>query len=113
MTRLELSGLVLELTDEQVEEARRQLGVDRPSGGLVDLATAAEVLGCSRDFLYDHAPEYGGRKVGARWKFDRRRLERAGDNERPSTAAAEETHKPRRRRRKKGARLLEVRGQEA
>jgi hypothetical protein len=116
MTRLELGGLVLELTDEQADEARRQLGIDRPSVGPVDLATAAEVLGCSRDFLYDHAPEYGGWKVGSRWKFDPARLTCAS-----SAAPVAElcmpqqkpARKPRRNQRKQGSRLLEIRGPKA
>jgi hypothetical protein len=40
----------------------------------VDAKTVAEALGVNRDFVYDHATELGGRRLGdgprARWRFD-------------------------------------------
>lgn len=71
MTRLELAGLVLELTPEQVEEAREQLGVSTPpeQTGPLDVHAVAKRIGRSRDFVYSHARELGGRKVGGVWVF--------------------------------------------
>ncbi len=106
MRRLEVGGLVLELDDAQVADLRRQLGVER-SGGLVDLKTAAGMLGVSRDFLYDHAADYGGEKHGGRWRFDPTRLSARAETPAPKSAAA----KPRRNRkqRQKTERLLVAR----
>jgi hypothetical protein len=37
---------------------------------LLDSAQLARRLGCSRQFVYDHAFELGGVKLGSRWAFE-------------------------------------------
>lgn len=50
------------------------LGVGTAPRHLVDAATLAQVLGVSRDCVYDHADELGGERIGdgprARLRFD-------------------------------------------
>jgi hypothetical protein len=61
---------------ERVVAILRDQPVPQP-GELVDAATLARVLGVTRDFIYAHAVELGGRRLGdvgdgkrPRWRFD-------------------------------------------
>jgi hypothetical protein len=71
----------MDLTDDQVDDLRRQLGVAPPApstGELLDAASVAELLSVSRDYVYSHAAELGGEKLGdgprPRWRFDPARV---------------------------------------
>lgn len=60
-----------------IAEHLADLLLDRPSVRLVDAATLATALGVSRDFVYAHASELGGERIGSgprgrlRFDFDR------------------------------------------
>jgi hypothetical protein len=45
-----------------------------PAPGLVDAQMVADRLGVTRDYVYAHAAELGGRRIGSgsrpRWRFD-------------------------------------------
>ena len=118
MRRLEVGGLVLEVTDDQVADLRRQLGgsSDQVSdGSLVDSAAAARLMGVSPEYARDHAVELGGVKLGkgpkARWRFDPAKL-KGGQNSAEPSAEPEAQSRPKRRLRKPGdGGLLEVRGE--
>lgn len=108
----------LELTDEQLD-ALADLVTERlrarakpAQAGLVDAQTVADALGISRDTVYDHAAELGGRRIGdgerPRWRFD---LDAALAAWQPSTEPTRTT--PRRRRSSNGrTNLLPVHGDE-
>jgi hypothetical protein len=60
---------------EQAARRTVELLRDMPaSGSLVDAAAVAKALGVSRDFIYDHAAELGGERIGngrrGRLRFD-------------------------------------------
>jgi hypothetical protein len=111
--------VTIELTGEQVTDLLAQLGVADPvhsrpsgqeSGGCIGLLTAAEVakrLNIGREFLYDHAAEYGGFKVGREWRFDPAKITKT-----PSSAEGVSRVAPRRRAVsvRDNSPLLEVRG---
>jgi len=80
---------MIELAPEQLAQladmlAERLRGVlpDQPTpsatvnvdGGLVDAQTVADALGVDRGWIYEHARELGGQKIGngerGRWRFD-------------------------------------------
>jgi hypothetical protein len=73
-------NVTLTLTAEQVEQIAGRvaelLSATKPAqaGGLVDATTVAAALGVSRDWVYDHASQLGGVKVGdgdrPRWRFN-------------------------------------------
>lgn len=101
-------ALTVQLTDEQIEILAEQVAdlLDRRRAGapLVDATRVAEALGVSRDYVYEHAGELGGRKVGAgdrpRWRFDLDQARAA----RPVPASPRRT----RRRREHAAGLLPI-----
>jgi hypothetical protein len=76
----------------QLAELARLIAVElrKAPAELVDAATLAELLGVSRDYVYDHKEHLGGVKLGdgprARWRFDVERA-RAAMAERPKRAA--------------------------
>lgn len=109
--RIDLAGIAIDLTDDQVADLRRQLSVPDPGEGMVDAAALAKRLGVSREHVYAHAKEFGGVKLGngprARWRFDPARLEQA----RPERqAVAPQPKRQGRRRQPKRSGLLEIRG---
>ncbi len=88
----------------------------RPSVRLVDAATLATTLGVSRDFVYAHASELGGERIGSgprgRLRFD---LDRALTACAPSSDSKKPPEPPvpsKRRRKPTGGtiRLLPIRG---
>lgn len=98
-----VAGLVLELSDAQVDELREQLAIERVPRGespterrALDVKGMAAKIGRSVDFVYDHARELGGEKIGGVWVFDR-------DSRSPVSAGADEADladaSPRRRQR--------------
>lgn len=106
---VEVGDVRLDLTDEQVEGLRRQLGVERPTvaEGLIDAAEVARRCGLSRDAVYAHADEMGAIRVGTgsrpRLRFDPAAVkERLGGSASAlltrDTTAATEAARPRRRR---------------
>lgn len=112
-------NVTLTLTDDQLDvladlvaERLSANAAPSPSGGLVDAQTVAAALGVSRDWVYDHADQLGGVKVGdgdrPRWRFD---LERARNAWQP--AGEPERAKPRRRQTSNGngRHLLPVHGE--
>jgi hypothetical protein len=107
---VEVGGIRLDLTDEQVADLRRQLGVEAPVSQWIDATEAARRLGVSRDYIYAHADALGAKRLGdgpkARLRFNVAKLaapgERAGSEAKPNA--------PKRRQRKVGVPLLEVRG---
>lgn len=84
-------------------------------GALVDVRTVARELGVSRDFVYSHAVELGGRKLTASpkapWRFDLDEA-RAAHAERDEPSSSEPVAARRRRARSSagGVQLLEIRG---
>jgi hypothetical protein len=112
--------LTLELPDELVEQiaqraaelALEKLRATAPAE-LVDAATVAAALGCSRDWVYEHADELGGRRIGdgarPRLRFD---LAQALEAWQPSTAEQPTRATPKRRRSPNGRALLPVHGDE-
>lgn len=111
MRRLRVGDLCLELSDAQVQEVRDQLEVDVPAPAPLDVKAVAARLGRSRDYVYDHAEELGGRKVGGVWLFDVERLHRGDGNE--AVSKKFDTPKAgagRRRPRRRGSSSLAVRG---
>lgn len=95
--------MTISLTEEGVEFFREQLGIEDPTW--LSVKQAASKLGVSKDVVYEHAEELGGRKVGGIWRFppDLRSL--------PEPDEA----KPSRRRRRQaplssGERKLQIRG---
>lgn len=106
MTRLELGGVVLELTPEQVAEAREQLGVEAPAPGPLDVKGAAATLGVHVEWIREHAAELGGWKVSPEkpkspWRFDRAQLEQ---RRQASDRGEAERPKPQRQRRRQRSR---------
>lgn len=106
--------MTLELSDAQLDALADRIAArlaERPrSTGLVDAQTLANHLGVSRDFVYRHRVELGGRHIGTGAKpplrFDLESATRAFN------PPAEECHPapPRSRRAKSEIRLLPVRG---
>lgn len=90
---------------------------------LVDAATVADALGISRDWVYAHAQELGGARVGAgprgRLRFDLNRALAAwrsrpvGDLERAASEASTELPRRSGKRPREDAGLLPVRGRTA
>ncbi len=100
-----------------IAEHLAELLLDRPRVRLVDAAMLATALGVSRDFVYAHARELGGERIGngprGRLRFD---LDRALAARAPSPASKEPPEPPtatskRRRRKPTGGatRLLPIR----
>lgn len=62
------------------ELAAAPRGIARPVAAeedrLLDVREAAKLIRMSADFVYEHAGEWGGRKVGERWRFSERKLRR-------------------------------------
>jgi hypothetical protein len=111
MTRLELGGLVLELTPEQVEEAREQLAVDAPiAAAPLSVREVAKRIGKSVDFVYGHAQELGGQKVGGAWLFDGAQLRSERQRGAPSQSRGSAPPRQRRRGKHNGSPTLEPRG---
>jgi hypothetical protein len=101
-----------------IAEHLAELLHDRTHVRLVDAATLATALGVSRDFVYAHASELGGERIGSgprgRLRFD---LNRARAACAPAPASKEPSEPPtatskRRRRKPTGGatRLLPIRG---
>jgi hypothetical protein len=105
--------IALDLTDDQVDDLREQLGVENVTGGNAFLTTAqvAKRLGFTPEYVREHAAELGGRKMGdgpkARWRFDPAKFGLAEKN-----VADSPTFSPRRRapRRSGSGQLLKSRG---
>ena len=93
---LTLSAEQVEQIAECVAELLSANAAPAQTGGLVDAQTVAAALGVSRDWVYDHADQLGGVKVGdgqrPRWRFD---LEQARTAWQP--AGEPERIRPRRR----------------
>lgn len=109
--RIEIAGLAIDLTDDQVADLRRQLGVGPPTETLLDAAAVAKRLGISRETVYARAVELGGQKIGngpkAPWRFDPAKLSPAS----PEQQVSAPKPKPQRRRRQpKRSGILEIRG---
>jgi hypothetical protein len=80
-----LADLVANRVAEQLSPGARS------AGGLVDAKTLAQLLGVSRDFVYERAAELGGVKLGtgsrAPWRFNVDRARAAlTSSERPAPA---------------------------
>jgi hypothetical protein len=60
--------------DAVAERVAHLLGSHQPTAGLVDASAVAARLGVSRDWVYAHADEMGGRRIGegsrGRLRFD-------------------------------------------
>lgn len=112
---------VVELLDEREANGQRASHFD----GLVDAAALAQILGVSRGYVYEHALELGGRRIGGgarpRLRFDvERARERWTARDTSKQSQQPEPRAPagvaRRRRRRaagSGDGLLPVRGQAA
>jgi hypothetical protein len=103
------------LADLVAERLTPLLERDAPAGDLVDVKTIARMLSVTPSFVYEHAPELGGRKVGtgpkAPWRFDPEQA-RAGLS-RPEPSQPERRPVPRRRRRTPtSVPLLPIRGRD-
>jgi hypothetical protein len=139
--KVEIGGVTFELTPGQVESLCLQLGAGRGcnrihgvsrqlgdpvlerrrQGGdsprLLDAATVAQRLGVSREYVYSHARELGGRKLGngpkAPWRFDPAGLVQDDLGAVPHQTSSKPPPKPKRnaRRRGGGDDLLEIRGE--
>jgi hypothetical protein len=115
--RIDLGGLKIDLTDDQADDLRRQLGTRSVrTEDLIDTATAAKLLGTSTEYVRDHAVELNGIKLGngpkAQWRFDPERLRSSlRMDEAQSSIRVEDASPPKRRRKPAGTGLLEVRGQ--
>jgi hypothetical protein len=108
--RIEIGEVRLDLSDDQVESLRRQLAVWRPeTTGLLDAAQVAQQLGVSREWVYSHAEELGGQRIGSgsrpRLRFDPTRIGQTVTAEEPETKPTK-----RRTRTRNRVELLEVRG---
>jgi hypothetical protein len=125
--RVEVGGLALELTDDQVVDLRQQLGVEMSTNvdGLIDSAAAAKLLGVSAEYVREHAVELGGRKLNdsskAPWRFDPAKIPGVPGGPPPGAGKLNNAARgdvespvknltPRRRRKPAGAGLLESRG---
>jgi hypothetical protein len=118
--RIDLAGLTIDLTDDQVADLRQQLGVSIANGRsqspeLVDTATAAKLLGTGTEYVRERAAELGGQKLGngpkARWRFDPAKLEHSDPNNSSRSAQATKTPVGRARRKQpRSGALLEVQG---
>lgn len=73
MTDAQLDRLA-ELVADRVADRLLPVLADRGTGGLVDAATLAGLLGVTRDYVYAHADDLGAVRVGAgarpRLRFD-------------------------------------------
>lgn len=113
--KVTIGDVALEISDDQADELRRQLGVSGrvpvQTSGKITADEAAAILGVSRETVYRHAAELGGQRIGAgpksAWRFDPAKLARSGNVDVEAQAP-----QPRRRRRTSGSAtpLLEVRG---
>jgi hypothetical protein len=102
-------ALTIELSDAQLAELaelvaqRLSANASPVHAGLVDAQTVADALGVSRDTVYEHAAEMGGRRIGdgqrPRWRFN---LPDALAAWQPSTTEPPTRAAPRRRRSSNG-----------
>jgi hypothetical protein len=92
--------LTIELSAEQLDDLAAAVSArlqQAPTVTLVDAQTVADALGLSRDTIYSHAAELGGKRVGdgerPRWRFD---LDRAlaAWNDRSVGDGSHEPHEP-------------------
>jgi hypothetical protein len=122
---VDVGGVRMDLTDDQVADLRRQLTIPdeeidaevaaREERGdeeaYIGTAEAARRLGRSAEFVRDHAEELGGWRVGsgpkAPWNFDPANLVRTS----PPAIVEEPDPTPRRRRSRPSGELLAVRGE--
>lgn len=110
--RVNVGGVALDLTDDQVEDLRWQLGVVTGGSDLIDAAAVAKCLGVSREHVYEHAEELGGQKIGngpkSHWRFDPAKLRspEVTGGEVPARGPSSRRQVSRR----SGSPLLEVRG---
>jgi hypothetical protein len=110
------------LVDALAERVVKLLRAEQTHDGLVDATTAARALGISRDCVYRHAAELGGRRIGdgprGRLRFD---LDRAlaawtarstskESHARQTPVAAAESQRRSRRPLGSNAELLPIRG---
>jgi hypothetical protein len=100
-----------------IAEHLAELLHDRPRVRLVDAATLATALGVSRDFVYAHASELGGERIGSgpqgrlRFDLDRALAACASNPARKEPPQPPTTSSKRRRKPTSGAtRLLPIRG---
>ncbi len=70
----ELDDAALDALAERVADILAERQRSSTSSGLVDAQAVADALGVSRDYVYTHAVQLGGQKVGngtrPRWRFD-------------------------------------------
>jgi hypothetical protein len=111
--RITVGEIVMDLTEAQISDLRRQLSAP-VSSSLIDAAAAADALGVSREYVYDHAEELGGVKIGGgpkgRWRFDQAKLGFPEVKSSPSTGEGLPPSRSRRRRQPGADGLLQVRG---
>ncbi len=98
--KVEIAGLSIDLTTEQEEDLRRQLDVRRPesTGRLLTAAQLAAQLDVSREYVYSHAEELGGQKLGdgyrGRWRFPAATQGKKGDEPPPLTRSKTKKRRP-------------------
>jgi hypothetical protein len=107
----------LTLTDDQLDvlaglvAERLSTHTEPGQAALVDAQTVADTLGISRDTVYEHAAELGGRRIGdgarPRWRFN---VADALAAWQPSTDAPTRTAPRRRRSNDDRSHLLPVHG---
>jgi hypothetical protein len=70
----ELTHKELLLAEVIAERVAERIAVAPVRAGLVDATALAQAIGVSRDFIYDHASELGGKRIGdgphGRLRFD-------------------------------------------
>lgn len=106
------------LADLIADRLAERLSSSPPTAALVDVKALASLLGVSADFVYEHARELGGVKLGsgprAPWRFDVQTARDAMASRSPKSPASP----PRRSRRRRPAKtpsgvpLLAIRGEE-
>jgi hypothetical protein len=119
VTTLRLHPADLEqIADLVADRLAQRLGSSSPTPALVDVKALASLLGVSTDYVYEHARELGGLKLGdgprAPWRFDVQAARDAMASRSPESPSPP----PRRRRRRRPAKtpsgvpLLAIRGEE-
>ncbi len=115
--RVEIGQVILELTEEHVEALRHQLGVRHPEvgGELLTASQLAQRLGVSREYVYQHATELEGQRLGSgsrgRWRFPATAASMAASTGKTPCQTESKTKTAKRRTRSAASvPLLEIRG---